>query len=125
MSNQSDLAKELDLLHDTLTFIDNFTDLYNVDLDSYRKDDNSRLSSYIIAFKGLIYSLVITFSFISNLLVLIALVASHNIQQSSCIFFSSMALADLGVTVLGKIRFIHEFTFKVYLWLKYNGVGLI
>ena len=107
MSNSSALAKELDLLHDTLTFIDNFTDLYNVDLDSYNNnhanEDNPRLSSYIIAFKGLIYSLIIIFSFISNLLVLIALIASHNIQQSSCIFFSSMALADLGVTVLGKI----------------------
>ena len=63
MMNQSDLAKELDMLNDALEVIDNFTEHYNVNLEAFKPkhyDDNLMLSNsnikneYFIAFKGII-----------------------------------------------------------------------
>ena len=48
MMNQTDLAKELDLLNDALEVIDNFTEHYNVNLDAFNPkhyDDNTLLSN--------------------------------------------------------------------------------
>ena len=56
----------------------------------------------MLRLSGLVFSLIISVSFLTNILVLVALIAGPALQQSSSIFFASMSLADLGVTVLGE-----------------------
>ena len=58
--------------------------------------------SIVCTVSGLVFSLIISVSFLTNILVLVALIAGPALQQSSSIFFASMSLADLGVTVLGE-----------------------
>ena len=70
--------------------------------------------STVMTVSGLVFSLIISVSFLTNILVLVALIAGPALQQSSSIFFASMSLADLGVTVLGETLQPGVCVFRVY-----------
>ena len=101
--NRSNLERDLDFLSDTLEFIDNFTRSQN--LDAFNNNfvpPDDRLSSNVIAsFKVFIISAIVISSLCGNILVLVALIVTPAIHQTSAVFFASLSLADLGVTVLG------------------------
>ena len=41
-------------------------------------------------------------SLLSNILVLVVLFSSNSLQQSSSLFFASLCMSDLGITIFGK-----------------------
>ena len=101
--NRSNLERDLDFLSDTLEFIDNFTRSH----DAFNKNNfvppDDQLSSNVIAFlKVFIISAIVISSLCGNILVLVALIVTPAIHQTSAVFFASLSLADLGVTVLGR-----------------------
>lgn len=104
--NRSNLERDLDFLSDTLEFIDNFTRSQNIDAfnkNNYVPSDDSQLSSNFTSFlKVFIISAIVTSSFCGNILVLVALIVTPAIHQTSAVFFASLSLADLGVTILGR-----------------------
>ena len=104
--NRSNLERDLDFLSDTLEFIDNFTRSQN--LDAFNKNnlvppDDTQLSINVTSFlKVFIISAIVISSLCGNILVLVALIVTPAIHQTSAVFFASLSLADLGVTVLGR-----------------------
>ena len=104
--NRSNLERDLDFLSDTLEFIDNFTRSQNIDAfnkNNYVHSDDSQLSSNFTSFlKVFTICAIVTSSFCGNILVLVALIVTPAIHQTSAVFFASLSLADLGVTILGR-----------------------
>ena len=110
--NRSNLERDLNFLSDTLEFIDNFTRSQN--LNAFTKNnpvppDDTQLSMTNLSsfLKIFVISTIITSSFCGNILVLVALIVTPAIHQTSAVFFASLSLADLGVTILGKIKTLY------------------